>query len=90
MICSASCTTAWISASTLNGGHYHATQICNSLGYGVVGTYGGTCGTVCGYCNGNLNSCSQLGAQTFGLTGNCGSDANGLILCTTVHWTCTK
>jgi hypothetical protein len=86
-VCSADCNTAWISADG-NGGSYHALQICQTLGYNSLGSYGGTCGSVCGYCSGG--SCVTPGTQTFDGAGLCGQDAGGPILCITVMWTCIR
>ena len=88
-ICSADCMTAWIATTKMGGGHYHATQICNQYGYGSVGQFGGTCGDVCGYCQGGT-SCNARGSKNFDGGGACGMDGNGKILCFTVMWTCLK
>ena len=85
VVCTADANTAWISGS---GGTYHAAYICNSLGYGTVSNYGGTCGATCGYCN-SANSCVNAPASTtFDHSGNAGSDAHGQILSYTVQWQC--
>jgi hypothetical protein len=88
VVCTADCTQAWISCTTASGGHYHATEICNQLGYGTVAQYGGNCGDVCGYCS--TSSCNAPGTEKFDMSGSCGMDANGQILCFTVTWLCTK
>ena len=86
-VCSATATGAWITAAP-GGGRYHALYICNQLGYANLGRFGGTCGAQCGYCTGG-NSCTNPQANTtFDNGGSCGSDANGPILCFTVHWEC--
>ena len=83
-VCTSSATEAWLSA--VGGGSYHATKICQSLGYSRLGAYGGTCGNTCGYCEGKT-SCSAPGKKTFD-GGGLGSDANGLTLGNTVTWQC--
>ena len=85
VICEATANSAWISAN--NTGTYHPLAICQSLGYTAVGQQGGTCGNVCGYCQG-ATSCNATGNKTFDNSGvnSCGAGT----LCFTVHWTCTK
>ncbi|MBK6919995.1 MAG: DUF4215 domain-containing protein [Deltaproteobacteria bacterium] len=90
VVCAADANSAWISANS--AGNYHPVQICQSLGYDNVGQWGGTCGNVCGYCEGPT-SCGATGQQYFdngawGGVGNCGADGIGQILCITVMWTC--
>ncbi|MFO0632752.1 MAG: hypothetical protein U0168_07880 [Nannocystaceae bacterium] len=87
VVCAADDTGAWISAANGAGGNYHATQICQSLGYSDFGQFGGTCGNECGYCE-NPTACDAPGQQTFDGQGDCGSDAGGQIFCDTVTWTC--
>lgn len=86
VVCSASLSEAWVSMLN-HGGQFHAEAICKQLGYSKLGTYGGTCGNVCGYCQ-PTTSCSSLGKKTFDGGGTCGSDALGQILCSTVMWQC--
>jgi hypothetical protein len=89
VVCSADCGQAWISANT--SGRYHARQICQDLGYQQVGQIGGTCGNVCGYCEGGTTtSCMQPGKKNFDNAGNSGSDEFGPILSLTVQWTCVN
>ncbi len=88
VICQADCNSAWVSM-TGGGGTYHALQICQRFGYSSVGQYGGTCGNVCGYCQG-ATSCNGNGSRRFDGGGNGGSDQFGLILHVTVMWTCLK
>ncbi len=85
VICSADCNGAWIAGNT--GGTYHAGLICHNLGYSKVGQYGGTCGNVCGYCEGATN-CNMHGQQHFDNGGLQGMDMYGPILSFTVMWTC--
>jgi cysteine-rich repeat protein len=92
VVCSADATSAWISAN--NQGTYHPVTICQSLGYNTVGSWGGTCGDVCGYCQGGVTSCAATGNANFDFgawagVGNCGNDGNGETICITVMWTCT-
>jgi cysteine-rich repeat protein len=82
VICSADGDTAWISANT--GGTYQADLICEMLGYSFVADQGGTCGNVCGYCEGNT-SCMNLGNMNF--DGGGGNPSN---LSFTVHWLCSN
>jgi hypothetical protein len=86
VVCTADCNQIWISANT--GGTYHATEICNNLGYSTLAQHGGTCGHVCSYCQ--AGSCSSPGLKQFDNGGlSCGVDQWGQKLCTTVIWTCT-
>ena len=87
VICEASDTEVWVSAD--NGGTYNADLICQNLGFDEVGQYGGTCGNVCGYCEA-ATSCAAPGNKTFDSSGNQGEGDYGLILATTVHWTCVN
>jgi cysteine-rich repeat protein len=87
VVCAADADSAWISANT--GGSYHHVLICQSLGYNGVGQIGGTCGNVCGYCEGPT-SCAATGSQYFDGGGACGSDGLGELLCFTVMWTCVN
>jgi cysteine-rich repeat protein len=92
VVCSSSPDMAWISSNTQ--GQYHPLAICQQLGYDTVGQTGGNCGNVCGYCQ-QGTSCMNLGNMQFDFgqwngSANCGADANGPILCQTVHWTCVK
>jgi cysteine-rich repeat protein len=82
VICAISQNSAWVSANT--GGTYNAVQICNHIGFANVAQYGGTCGNVCGYCQG-ATSCQAPGAMTFDMGG--GPLPN---LSTTVHWRCSN
>jgi hypothetical protein len=89
VVCSADATTAWISAN--NTGTYHPVAICQSLGYNTVGEWGGTCGNVCGYCQG-ATDCSNHGTYIFDIGAwdgmGFGSDGMGAIIYYTVMWTC--
>lgn len=87
VVCEASQTSAWVSAGP-DGGNYHAQAICEGLGYTTVGAIGGTCGSPCSFCEGG-SSCETPGVQAFNGGGNCGSDDDGPILCTTVMWICS-
>jgi len=85
IVCRADANSAWISG--MNFGIYQSVQICNYLGFASVIAHGGTCGTVCGYCNNGGSGC--------GTTSNAGYvfDGTGLScgfpnLCYTVHWLC--
>jgi hypothetical protein len=89
IICRADCNTAWVNANS--SGRYHANFICQQLGYRTLGNWDGTCGNVCGYCEGST-SCSANGNERMGRTEgpNCGSDSNGGIYCNTVMWQCLR
>jgi len=87
VVCAADANSAWISAN--NSGSYHHVLICQSLGYNGVGQFGGTCGNVCGFCEG-ATSCAAPGQQVFEGSGACGSDGLGELLCFTVMWTCVN
>lgn len=87
VVCASGATTAWVSSNP--SGHYHAEQICKTLGYTALGPFGGTCGNICGHCEAPT-TCSAPGTETFDGNGNCGSDAFGQILCSSVQWQCTK
>ena len=86
-VCRGDCKTAWVSAAS--SGHYHAEQICKILGYGSLGTFGGTCGNTCGFCEAPT-TCNAPGVESYDGHGDCGSDAFGKILCFTVQWQCLK
>ena len=89
VVCQADCTSAWVSMLSASGGSYHAEYICKQLGYNKLGSYGGTCGDVCGYCQSGT-TCTSHGPETFDNGGtSCGSDTYGQILCYTVMWQCT-
>ncbi len=89
VVCSASSTEAWVSQANSSGGSFRALAICKQLGYGTLANFGGTCGNVCGYCQG-ATSCSAPGTKTFDGAGNAGQDSTyGQILATTVMWRCT-
>lgn len=89
VVCSADTTEAWIANGNSSGGTYYPLAICKSLGYSTVTAYGGTCGTVCGYCQPGM-SCSTHGNQTFDNGGAASLAAlnGGGTLATTVHWKC--
>jgi hypothetical protein len=89
VVCQSDCSTAWVSMLSNGGGTYHAEYICKQLGYAKLGQHGGTCGNVCGYCQGNT-SCNSLGNMNFDSGGSCGSDQYGQMLCNTVMWQCTQ
>jgi hypothetical protein len=88
LVCSVDAASAWLSAPSGSSGLYHAEQICQLLGYSVLGSYGGTCGQECGFCGVGTTSCSAPGSASFDGQGACSSDAHGLILCGTVMWQC--
>ena len=92
VVCEADPSQAWISADS--NGTYHAELICQQLGYRTVSIWSGTCGNVCGYCQG-ATSCDNPGAgpehesrpwSAF----NAGSDTLGPMIAFTVQWRCVK
>jgi peptidoglycan hydrolase CwlO-like protein len=87
IVCRADQNEVWVSANT--GGTYHAEAICQSLGYPQLVSFGGTCGNVCGYCQGPT-SCTSPGNRTMDGAGNAGTDDLGRKLSFTVHWVCGK
>jgi len=74
-VCRADNATAWV-AST-GGGQYNGVAACQALGYAGVNAWGGTCGTVCGYCGSPNETYDSNGGPT--PPTNFGS---------TVHWRC--
>lgn len=60
------------------GGRYDAIKICQELGYASADAFGGTCGTVCGYCEEHFGGTEQY-------DGGGGSLSD---LGSTVHWKC--
>ncbi len=88
VVCDATQTSAWISAGP-EGGNYHAQAICEGLGYATVGAIGGNCGSPCSFCEAG-SSCDATGLRAFNGGGDCGSDDDGPVLCTTVMWVCSS
>ncbi len=89
-VCRADINSAWVSAN--NSGQFHALAICKSLGYKAVTANGGTCGSVCGYCQtSGTTSCSSPGNEQYGGGGVVGEDiAGGPLLASTVQWKCSE
>ena len=92
VVCASDGESAWVSIADASGGSYHPVLICQELGYNTVGQWGGTCGNVCGYCEG-FTSCDSNGSPTFDFGawdgfGNCTPDGLGEVICQTVQWTC--
>ena len=91
VVCEADANEAWIAAN--NGGQYHPVLICEDFSYDDVGEWAGTCGNVCGRCEGDtscMNPGQKIMTSQWNGSGNCGQDMLGPILCTTVHWTCVN
>ena len=90
IVCRVTPSNTWISANS--SGNFHADLICKNLGFSGMGRWGGTCGSVCGFCEeGTTTSCTILGTETYDHgtnTANCGSDNLGPIICSTVCWEC--
>ncbi|GGI74783.1 hypothetical protein [Shewanella gelidii] len=92
VVCEADSNQAWVSAD--NAGRYHAELICQELGYTTVSSWSGTCGNVCGYCQGPT-SCESPGTppEAHGRSwaqNNAGSDALGKMIASTVQWRCAN
>lgn len=87
VVCDATEASAWISSGP-DGGNFHAQAICEALGYDSVGAIGGNCGSPCSFCEAG-SSCDATGLRAFNGGGNCGSDDDGPVLCTTVMWICS-
>lgn len=75
-VCRADTSTAWIAANS--GGSYNAVEACQSVGYTSVTRWGGTCGTVCGYCG-------TPGSETYDGSGA----TDPTLIRFTVHWECS-
>jgi hypothetical protein len=86
VVCAADANTAWISHALPDGGTFQMDLICQSLGYSQVLMYGGTCGDICGYCQGNVSSYMAPGTQTFDGGNGCTSPE----ACSTVTWLCGR
>ena len=90
-VCSANALTAWVSSTA--PATFNPTAICQLLGYAAVSQCGGTCGSVCGYCQSGTTSCTSPGSETF----DSGGLSSPLTPTTpaltsygmTVHWLCT-
>jgi len=76
IVCRADVNSAWVAAN--DGGTYDAVAACQALGYVGVDAWGGTCGTVCGYCG-------EAGNETYDGAGGNSPES----LSQTVHWRCT-
>ena len=85
IVCSASPSSAWISANS--EGTYHARDICQSFGYKGVDKFGGTFGSVCGYDEIDA-SCTNPGSMFFDGAGLDSGTKKDPTLSFTVHWTC--
>jgi hypothetical protein len=84
VVCTSSCSAAWLSSSRSAVNSYNALAICNGLGYAaVLGTYAGNCGDTCGTCV-TGTSCTAPGTPSFtGLTMPAGD-----VIGDTVEWEC--
>ena len=87
VVCAADERSAWVSADS--SGFYHLDLICQELGYAAAGAFGGTCGNVCGYCEG-ATSCDAPGQRIFDGYGDCDVDEWGRRICYTVQWECVN
>jgi hypothetical protein len=85
VVCQADSMTAWVSANIQ--GTYHITDICQFLGYNIASQWGGTCGSVCGYCEFFTSSCMNLGQRLFDGSTGCNPP---ITHCSTVMWECSQ
>jgi hypothetical protein len=84
VVCQADAQTAWVSAN--NSGTYEINKICIHLGYAKASQWGGTCGNVCGYCQG-ATSCNNVGSRHFDNSTGCSPPNTH---CNTVQWECSQ
>lgn len=83
-ICRVSGGTAWFASNSRGGYNFH--DICKAYGYKGADAWGGTCGTVCGYCG-------TSGDERYSRTGTVGTVAGNLSatqIYYTVHWRCAN
>ena len=85
IVCQSDTSTAWIAAAASSGGTFQADLICNYLGFSSVTAYGGTCGTVCGYCSNGGAGCGTTSTAGHVFDG-AGEGVSSLS--STVHWVC--
>lgn len=85
-ICRADCMTAWVHHADPGGGRFAFQTICRDLGYARAAQWGGTCGDICGYCEGKTSSCMRNGTEKYDSGGMCGADC----LSVTVMWQCAR
>ena len=93
IICAMNKTGAWITANNNGAGcTYAALNICKKYGFTRVGRWGGTCGTICGYCGAwtcqNPQGQFVLGAAFTNFDGGGGNPVGGGNISCTVHWEC--
>ena len=86
VVCRADANTAWIANGSNLGGSYSALAICQSFGYARVSRWGGTCGTICGFCTGGTSCMAPQAVTTFDSGG--GDPRAGNRISQTVHWEC--
>jgi len=82
VVCRADADSAWLSANVW--GTYNAHLACQSLGYSGATQFGGNCGSVCGYCDFGVSSCSNPGQEYYDGAGGYSPE----LLEYTVHWRC--
>ena len=93
IICAISAQGAWITANNNGAGcNYAALNICKKYGFTRVTRWGGTCGTICGYC-GNWTCQSPQGQFALGagyttFDSGGGNPVGGGVISCTVHWEC--
>ena len=93
VVCAINQTGAWISGQNLNGMcMFSALNICKKYGFSRVTRWGGTCGTICGYCGAFTCQMPQgqfvVGAAYTNFDGGGGNPAGGANIGCTVHWEC--
>lgn len=83
-VCRADSSTAWVAANTSGIYSFHA--ICKNFGYLGANAWGGTCGTLCGYCG-------TVGDERYSSTGTVGvlsGNYSATQVYYTVHWRCAR
>ncbi len=84
VVCAADETTAWVSSN--NSGVYNIDVVCQSLGYVGASQWGGTCGNVCGFCEGPT-ACDAPGTRFFDGGSGCNPPDTH---CYNVMWECSN
>ena len=90
-ICAMNATGGWITATNVGGCVFSALNICKKYGFTKVPRWGGTCGSICGYCIG-AGVCPgptfTLGGAYTTFDSGGGNPAGGANIGCTVHWEC--
>ncbi|MCS6912376.1 MAG: hypothetical protein RMK29_07915 [Myxococcales bacterium] len=85
-VCRADCMSAWLHHAEPGGGQFSFQTICQNLGYSRAAQWGGSCGDMCGHCEGRMTSCLRPGTERYDGAGLCGPDC----LQRTVMWQCVR